>query len=67
MSSSTPSWRGVPTKGSADNAAAQLHVHPTPPVVCATIEGNTGHSLAVPDELAELCLACGIRENMPAP
>jgi hypothetical protein len=31
------------------------------------IEANTGHSLAVPDELAELCLACGIRENMPAP
>jgi hypothetical protein len=31
------------------------------------IEANPGRSLAVPDELAELCLACGIRENMPAP
>ena len=24
-------------------------------------------SITVPDELAELCLACEIRENMPAP
>jgi PucR C-terminal helix-turn-helix domain len=68
MSSSTPSWRGVPTKGSADNAAAQLHVHPnTARHRLRRIEANIGRSLAVPDELAELCLACEIRENMPAP
>jgi DNA-binding PucR family transcriptional regulator len=59
-------WRA--NKGSADNAAAQLHVHPnTVRHRLRRIEANTGRSLAVPDELAELCLACEIRENMPAP
>jgi len=59
-------WRA--NKGSADNAAAQLHVHPnTVRHRLRRIEANTGRSLAVPDELAELCLACEIRENMSAP
>jgi hypothetical protein len=59
-------WRA--NKGSAENAAAQLHVHPnTVRYRLRRIEARTGRSLAVPDELAELCLACEIRENMPAP
>jgi hypothetical protein len=59
-------WRA--NKGSADNAAAQLHVHPnTVRHRLHRIEARTGRSLAVPDQLAELCLACEIRENMPAP
>jgi sugar diacid utilization regulator len=31
------------------------------------IEERTGRSLAVPDQLAELCLAFEVRENMPGP
>ncbi|MDT5321163.1 MAG: hypothetical protein QOD88_3685, partial [Mycobacterium sp.] len=31
------------------------------------IERHTGRSLAVPDELAEMCLAFEVRENMPTP
>jgi len=59
-------WRA--NNGSAANAAAQLHVHPnTVRYRLHRIEACTGRSLAVPDELAELCLACEIRENMPAP
>jgi hypothetical protein len=59
-------WRA--NKGSADNAAAQLHVHPnTVRYRLRRIEARTGRSLAVPDDLAELCLACEIRENVPAP
>ena len=59
-------WRA--NKGSADNAAAQLHVHPnTVRHRLRRIEANTGRSLAVPYELAELCLACEILENMSAP
>ena len=59
-------WRA--NKGSADNAAAQLYVHPnTVRHRLRRIEARTGRSLTVPDELAELCLACEIRENMPAP
>ena len=59
-------WRA--NKGSLANAAAQLHVHPnTVRHRLRRIEARTGRSLAVPDELAELCLACEIRENMPAP
>ena len=56
------------TKGSVTNAAAQLHVHPnTVRHRLHRIERYTGRSLAVPDELAELCLAFEVRENMPAP
>jgi DNA-binding PucR family transcriptional regulator len=59
-------WRA--NKGSADNAAAQLHVYPnTVRHRLRRIEANIDRSLAVPDELAELCLACEIRENMSAP
>ena len=59
-------WRA--NKGSLANAAAQLHVHPnTVRHRLHRIEARTGRSLAVPDELAEMCLACEIRENMPAP
>jgi hypothetical protein len=55
-------------QGSAANAAAQLHVHPnTVRHRLRRIEARTGRSLAVPDQLAELCLAFAVRENMPAP
>jgi hypothetical protein len=55
-------------KGSVTDAAAQLHVHPnTVRHRLHRIERYTGRSLAVPDELAELCLAFEVRENMPAP
>jgi hypothetical protein len=55
-------------KGSVTNAAAQLHVHPnTVRHRLHRIEQHTGRSLAVPDELAEMCLAFEVRENMPAP
>ena len=55
-------------KGSVTNAAAQLHVHPnTVRYRLRRIERYTGRSLAVPDELAEMCLAFAVRENMPAP
>jgi hypothetical protein len=55
-------------KGSVTNAAAQLHVHPnTVRHRLHRIERQTGRSLGVPNELAELCLAFEVRENMPAP
>jgi hypothetical protein len=55
-------------KGSVTNAAAQLHVHPnTVRHRLHRIERHTRRSLAVPDELAEMCLAFAVRENMPAP
>jgi hypothetical protein len=55
-------------KGSVTDAAAQLHVHPnTVRHRLHRIERYTGRSLAVPDELAEMCLAFAVRENMPAP
>jgi DNA-binding PucR family transcriptional regulator len=31
------------------------------------IERDTGRSLGVPDELAEMCLALEVGQNMPAP
>jgi PucR C-terminal helix-turn-helix domain/GGDEF-like domain len=59
-------WRA--NKGSVTNAAAQLYVHPnTVRHRLRRIEQRTGRSLAVPDELAEMCLAFEVRENMPAP
>jgi sugar diacid utilization regulator len=59
-------WRA--NKGSVTDAAAQLHVHPnTVRHRLHRIERYTGRSLAVPDELAEMCLAFEVRENMPAP
>ena len=55
-------------KGAVTNAAAQLHVHPnTVRHRLHRIEQFTGRSLGVPDELAEMCLAFAVRENMPAP
>jgi hypothetical protein len=55
-------------KGSVTDAAAQLHVHPnTVRHRLRRIEARTGRSLAVPVELAEMCLAFEVRENMPAP
>jgi hypothetical protein len=55
-------------KGSVADAAAQLHVHPnTVRYRLHRIERHTGRSLAVPDELAEMCLAFVVRENTPAP
>jgi PucR C-terminal helix-turn-helix domain/GGDEF-like domain len=55
-------------KGSTVNAAAQLYVHPnTVRYRLRHIEARTGRSLAVPEQLAELCLAFEIRENMPEP
>ena len=55
-------------KGSVTDAAAQLHVHPnTVRHRLHRIEQHTGRSLAVPDELAEMCLAFAVRENMPTP
>ena len=68
MSSSTPSAAWLANKGSVTNAAAQLHVHPnTVRHRLHRIELHTGRSLGVPDELAEMCLAFAVRENMPAP
>jgi PucR C-terminal helix-turn-helix domain/GGDEF-like domain len=53
-------------KGSAAKAAAQLYVHPnTVRHRLHRIEERTGRSLAVPDQLAELCLAFEVRQNMP--
>ena len=55
-------------KGSVTDTAAQLYVHPnTARHRLHRIERHTGRSLAVPDELAELCLAFEVRENMPTP
>src|SRR5258705_2968806 len=59
-------WRAP--KGSVTDAAAQLHVHPnTVRHRLHRIERYTGRSLAVPAELAEMCLAFEVRENMPTP
>ncbi len=53
-------------KGSTAKAAAQLYVHPnTVRHRLRRIEERTDRSLAVPDQLAELCLAFEVRENMP--
>ncbi len=55
-------------KGSTANTAAQLYCHPnTVRHRLRRIEEHTGRSLAVPDQLAELCLAFEVRENMPEP
>ena len=55
-------------KGSTANTAAQLYCHPnTVRHRLRRIEAHTGRSLAVPDQLAELCLAFEVRENMPEP
>jgi DNA-binding PucR family transcriptional regulator len=55
-------------KGSTANTAAQLYCHPnTVRHRLHRIEEHTGRSLAVPDQLAELCLAFEIRQNMPEP
>jgi hypothetical protein len=55
-------------KGSVTDTAAQLYVHPnTVRHRLHRIERHTGRSLAVPDELAELCLAFEVRENMATP
>lgn len=55
-------------KGSVANAAARLHVHPnTVRHRLHRIERQTDRSLMVPDQLAELCLAFAVRENMPTP
>jgi hypothetical protein len=56
------------SKGSVNDAAAGLHVHPnTVRYRLHRIERHTGRSLTVPGELAEMCLAFEVRENMPAP
>jgi hypothetical protein len=53
-------------KGSTANAAARLYCHPnTVRHRLRRIEARTGRSLAVPDQLAELCLAFEVRQNMP--
>jgi sugar diacid utilization regulator len=58
----------IASKGSIANAAVQLHVHPnTVRHRLHRIERFTGRSLAAPDELAEMCLAFAVRENMPTP
>lgn len=55
-------------KGSTANTAAQLYCHPnTVRHRLRRIEEHTGRSLAVPDQLAELCLAFEVRQNMPEP
>jgi DNA-binding PucR family transcriptional regulator len=55
-------------KGSTANAAAQLYCHPnTVRHRLRRIEARTGRSLTVPDQLAELCLAFEVRQNMPEP
>jgi DNA-binding PucR family transcriptional regulator len=55
-------------KGGVNDAAAQLHVHPnTVRYRLHRIERQTGRSLSVPAELAEMCLAFEVRENMSAP
>src|SRR5271163_335937 len=60
------SW--VANKGSVANAAAQLFCHPnTVRHRLHRIEARTGRSLAVPDQLAELCLAFEIRQNVQEP
>jgi hypothetical protein len=55
-------------KGSTANTAAQLYLHPnTVRHRLRRIEEHSGRSLAAPDQLAELCLAFEIRQNMPEP
>jgi DNA-binding PucR family transcriptional regulator len=54
-------------KGAVNDAAAQLHVHPnTVRYRLHRIERQTGRSLSVPVDLAEMCLAFEVRENLPA-
>jgi hypothetical protein len=68
MSSSTPSGRGLPMRARSPMPPPQLYVHPnTVRHRLHRIERHTGRSLAVPDELAEICVAFEARENMPAP
>jgi hypothetical protein len=58
----------VANKGSVANTAAQLFCHPnTVRHRLHRIEARTGRSLAVPDQLAELCLAFEIRQNIQEP
>jgi PucR C-terminal helix-turn-helix domain/GGDEF-like domain len=58
----------IANKGSVPNAAAQLYCHPnTVRHRLRRIEARTGRSIAVPDQLAELCLAFEIRENIRQP
>jgi hypothetical protein len=55
-------------KGSVADAAAQLFCHPnTVRHRLHRIEAQTGRSLAVPNQLAELCLAFEIRQNFQEP
>src|ERR1700751_606915 len=55
-------------KGSVADTAAQLFCHPnTVRHRLHRIEAQTGRSLAVPNQLAELCLAFEIRENFHEP
>jgi sugar diacid utilization regulator len=58
----------VANKGSVTAAAAQLYCHPnTVRQRLRRIERRTNRSLTAPEELAELCLAFEVRENLPAP
>jgi hypothetical protein len=60
------SW--VANKGSVANTAAQLFCHPnTVRHRLHRIEARTSRSLAVPDQLAELCLAFETRQNIQQP
>ena len=55
-------------KGSVADTAAQLFCHPnTVRHRLHRIEAQTGRSLAVPNQLAELCLAFEIRQNFQEP
>ena len=55
-------------KGSVADTAAQLFCHPnTVRHRLHRIEAQTGRSLAVPNQLAELCLAFEIRQNFHEP
>jgi hypothetical protein len=55
-------------KGSVVDTAAQLFCHPnTVRHRLHRIEAQTGRSLAVPNQLAELCLAFEIRQNFQEP
>ena len=55
-------------KGSVADTAAQLFCHPnTVRHRLHSIEVQTGRSLAVPNQLAELCLAFEIRQNFHEP
>jgi DNA-binding PucR family transcriptional regulator len=55
-------------EGSVANTAAQLFCHPnTVRHRLHRIEARTGRSLTVPNQLAELCLAFEIRQNIQEP